>query len=133
MLFRRLFARNFSTYDLAVIGGGPAGYVAAIKGSQLGLKSVCIEKRGSLGGTCLNVGCIPAKSLLNSSHKYMEAQHNLHDHGVFFDNLRPDLSAMMNMKNKAVKGLTQGIEGLFKKYKVTYVKGHGKLTGGNSI
>lgn len=124
---RRMAKRGFASYDfdLAVIGGGPGGYVAAIKAAQLGLKTACIEKRGTLGGTCLNVGCIPAKALLNSSHKYYEAQHHLKTHGVLFDNLRPDWSSMLSVKEKSVTGLTKGVEGLFKKNGVAYKKGFG--------
>lgn len=84
--------RNFAskTYDVAVIGGGPGGYVAAIKAAQLGLKTACIEKRGKLGGTCLNVGCIPSKALLNSTHKYHEAKEEFKAHGINFEGLSYD-------------------------------------------
>ena len=114
--------------DLVVIGGGPGGYVAAIKAAQLGMKVTCVEKRGTLGGTCLNVGCIPSKALLHSSHMYHEAKHSFAAHGVKMDNLQIDVAAMMAGKDKSVKGLTTGIEGLFKKNGVTYVKGWGKVT-----
>jgi len=121
-------------YDLAVVGGGPGGYVAAIKASQLGLKTVCIESRGRLGGTCLNVGCIPSKALLHSSHLYEEAVHEFSKHGIKINgSVEVDVPAMLEAKNKSVEGLTGGIEFLFKKYKVDYVKGFGKLTGPNSI
>lgn len=116
-----------SEFDLAVVGGGPGGYVAAIKGAQLGLKTVCIEKRGKLGGTCLNVGCIPAKALLNSSHKYYEAAKHFKDHGIFYDSLKCDFDQMMKLKEDSVNGLTRGIEGLFKKNGVTYLKGYGSF------
>jgi len=117
--------RRFATYDydLAVIGAGPGGYVAAIKGAQLGLRTACIEKRATLGGTCLNVGCIPAKALLHSSHKYYDAKHHFAEHGVQADNIRVDLKQLMGNKLKAVAGLTKGVELLFKKNKVTWVKG----------
>ena len=82
-------------YDLAVIGGGPGGYVAAIKGGQLGLKTVCIEKRGKLGGTCLNVGCIPSKALLNSSHKYHDAKHDFAKYGITVKDVGFDLPKIM--------------------------------------
>lgn len=82
MLQGRRLLSTTSHFDVAIIGGGPGGYVAAIKAAQLGLKTVCIESRGALGGTCLNVGCIPSKSLLNSSHLYHQAQHNFSDHGI---------------------------------------------------
>lgn len=119
--------------DVVVVGGGPGGYVAAIKASQLGLKTTCIEKRGALGGTCLNVGCIPSKALLHSSHMYHEAKHAFHNHGVKFSSVEVDLPAMMSQKDKAVSNLTRGIEGLFKKNKVTYVKGYGKFISPSEI
>eukprot|EP00331_Platyophrya_macrostoma_P002010 CAMPEP_0176425142 /NCGR_PEP_ID=MMETSP0127-20121128/11230_1 /TAXON_ID=938130 /ORGANISM="Platyophrya macrostoma, Strain WH" /LENGTH=487 /DNA_ID=CAMNT_0017806281 /DNA_START=37 /DNA_END=1500 /DNA_ORIENTATION=- len=128
--FNRSF---FSTYDVAVIGGGPGGYVAAIKAAQLGLKTVCVEKRGALGGTCLNVGCIPSKALLNISHKYEDANKHFKDVGINVQGLSLDYEKMMNKKVQIVKGLTSGIEGLFAKNKVDYVKGYGKLTGNTNI
>lgn len=119
--------------DVVVIGGGPGGYVAAIKAAQLGLKTTCIEKRGALGGTCLNVGCIPSKALLHSSHMYHEATHTFAKHGVKCSSVEVDLAAMMAQKDKAVSGLTKGIEGLFKKNKVTYVKGYGKFLSPSEV
>ncbi len=114
-------------FDVVVIGGGPGGYVAAIKAAQLGLKTACIEKRGTLGGTCLNVGCIPSKALLNSSEKYEEAKKHFADYGVNCSGVKLDLDKMMGQKNKVVLDLTKGIEGLFKKNKVSYYKGAGKI------
>ncbi|KAI3993355.1 hypothetical protein MKX01_010098 [Papaver californicum] len=119
--------------DVVIIGGGPGGYVAAIKAAQLGLKTTCIEKRGALGGTCLNVGCIPSKALLHSSHMYHEAKHGFANHGVKVSNVEVDLPAMLGQKDKAVSNLTRGIEGLFKKNKVTYVKGYGKLISPSEV
>eukprot|EP00250_Pteridium_aquilinum_P033684 c6088_g1_i1 orf=155-1708(+) len=119
--------------DVVVIGGGPGGYVAAIKASQLGLKTTCVEKRGALGGTCLNVGCIPSKALLHSSHMFYEAKHAFSNHGVKVGSVEIDVPAMMAQKDKAVSGLTKGIEGLFKKNKVTYVKGSGKISSPGEI
>ena len=118
-------ARRFAThdFDVAVIGAGPGGYVAAIKAAQLGLKTACIEKRETLGGTCLNVGCIPAKALLNSTHKLYDAQNHFAAHGVIVEKVRPDLKQMMLAKDKAVKALTKGVESLFRKNTVTWVKG----------
>ena len=116
-----------TTYDLVVIGGGPGGYVCAIKAAQLGMKVACIEKRGSLGGTCLNVGCIPSKALLQSSHLYHQALHGLGPHGIRVEGVKLDLDAMLDNKDKVVDGLTKGIEFLFKKNKVDYVVGAGRI------
>mmetsp|Transcript_38730 Transcript_38730/g.82267 ORF Transcript_38730/g.82267 Transcript_38730/m.82267 type:complete len:490 (-) Transcript_38730:102-1571(-) len=129
---RRFFSSG-SAYDLCVIGGGPGGYVAAIKASQLGLKTVCVEKRGRLGGTCLNVGCIPSKSLLHNSHLLHQTQHDLKSRGITVSDVAVDLDVMMKNKEKSVDQLTKGIEMLFKANKVTYVKGHGKLTDKNTV
>ncbi|PHT82244.1 Leghemoglobin reductase [Capsicum annuum] len=131
--FSRSFASGSDENDVVVIGGGPGGYVAAIKAAQLGLKTTCIEKRGTLGGTCLNVGCIPSKALLHSSHMFHEAQHSFAQHGVKFSSVEVDLPAMMSQKDKAVAGLTRGIEGLFKKNKVNYVKGYGKFLSPSEV
>ena len=114
-------------YDLVVVGGGPGGYVAAIKAAQLGLKVACVEKRGALGGTCLNVGCIPSKALLHSSHLFEEAGHGMARHGVKVSGVELDLPTMLGNKNQVVKTLTQGIEFLFKKNKVDYVLGAGRI------
>jgi dihydrolipoamide dehydrogenase len=112
-----------NNFDLIVIGAGPGGYVAAIRAAQLGLNVACVEKRGSLGGTCLNVGCIPSKALLHSSELYHKARHGLGDHGVKVEKATLDLDAMMAQKTKVVGDLTKGIEFLFKKNKVTYLRG----------
>lgn len=130
-----LFSRRFyatAEQDLVVVGGGPGGYYAAIKAGQLGKKVTCIEKRGLLGGTCLNVGCIPSKALLNASHKYEEALHDFAKYGIDAQ-VKLNLPQMLKQKENAVSGLTKGIEGLFKKYKVTYEKGFGKITGPNTV
>lgn len=133
----RSFVRYFSTapveYDVAVIGGGPGGYVAAIKGGQKGLKTVCIEGRGSLGGTCLNVGCIPSKALLNATSKYHELVHGYKQLGIKVDGVKVDWAQMQKNKDENVKGLTSGIEYLFKKNKVDYVKGWGTLKTAHEI
>eukprot|EP00933_Yihiella_yeosuensis_P046716 TRINITY_DN4231_c1_g2_i1.p1 TRINITY_DN4231_c1_g2~~TRINITY_DN4231_c1_g2_i1.p1 ORF type:complete len:491 (+),score=137.73 TRINITY_DN4231_c1_g2_i1:79-1551(+) len=129
----RRFLSSSSAYDLCVVGGGPGGYVAAIKAAQLGLKTVCIERRGTLGGTCLNVGCIPSKSLLHNSHLLHVAQHDLAARGIKCDNVSFDLDVMMKNKEKSVATLTKGIEMLFKMNKVDYVKGHGTLAGPNDV
>lgn len=130
----RFLSTATTEYDVIIVGGGPGGYVAAIKASQLGLKTACIESRGTLGGTCLNVGCIPSKALLHSSHLYEQAKDEFSHHGISFSGeLKVDIEKMMHNKSKAVTGLTGGIEYLFKKYKVDYVKGWGKLASPNSV
>ena len=122
-----------SRYDLIIIGGGPGGYVAAIRAAQLGLKTACVEKRGALGGTCLNIGCIPSKALLNSSEKFEEAQHSLAVHGVEVGAVKLNLKAMMARKDKVVGDLTKGVEFLLKKNKIDYVKGAGSLSGPGKV
>lgn len=124
--------RGFSDYDVCIIGGGPGGYVAAIKAAQLGLNTVCVEKRGALGGTCLNVGCIPSKALLNISHKYEEMTH-ASDFGLAAEGIKYDWNKIQEKKTGVVSGLTKGIEGLFKKNKVTYKVGSGELLGNNEV
>ncbi|MGE3290703.1 MAG: dihydrolipoyl dehydrogenase [Geminicoccaceae bacterium] len=122
-----------SEYDLVVIGGGPGGYVAAIKAAQLGLKVACVEKRGALGGTCLNIGCIPSKALLHSSHLYEEAKRGMAKHGVKVSGVELDLDTMMNNKDQVVRGLTQGIEFLFKKNKIDYVQGTARIESAGKV
>ena len=119
-------------FDVVVIGGGPGGYVAAIRAAQLGLKTACVEMRGALGGTCLNVGCIPSKALLESSEKFEDANHHFAEHGID-GSVKLNLPAMMARKVDVVSKLTQGIEGLFKKNKVTYIKGMGTITSKNEV
>ena len=120
-------------YDVAVIGSGPGGYVAAIRAAQLGLKIACIEKNKTLGGTCLNVGCIPSKALLHSSELYWSLQKEGAEHGVIARDLSFDFGKMMARKEKVVAGFTKGIEGLFKKNKIDWIQGHGKLKGPREI
>mmetsp|Transcript_41495 Transcript_41495/g.125719 ORF Transcript_41495/g.125719 Transcript_41495/m.125719 type:complete len:161 (-) Transcript_41495:1515-1997(-) len=129
---RRTAFRQFSStnaalgdqYDVVVVGGGPGGYVAAIKAGQLGLKTACVEMRGTLGGTCLNVGCIPSKALLQSSHHYHDVKTHFADHGIQIDGeVKMDVGKMQESKASTVKGLTGGIEHLLKKHKVDYFKG----------
>jgi len=121
------------SFDLIIIGGGPGGYVCAIKAAQLGLKTACVENRGSLGGTCLNIGCIPSKALLSSSEEYDKAAHHFAAHGILVEKLGLDLPKMLARKDKVVTDLTKGVEFLFKKYKVTYLKGTGRLLGGGRV
>ncbi|CAA6603951.1 Dihydrolipoyl dehydrogenase [Rhodospirillaceae bacterium LM-1] len=120
-------------FDLVVIGGGPGGYVAAIRAAQLGLKAACVEKRGTLGGTCLNVGCIPSKALLTSSHHFEAAGHEFARHGVKLGGIELDLPAMMSHKDKVVADNTKGIEFLFKKNKVTYFVGSGHIAAPGQV
>ncbi|KZP26741.1 dihydrolipoyl dehydrogenase [Athelia psychrophila] len=120
-------------YDAIIIGGGPGGYVAAIKAAQLGLKTACIEKRGSLGGTCLNVGCIPSKAMLNNSHLYHQTKHDLEKRGIDVSGVSLNLAQMLKAKDTSVAGLTQGIESLFKKNKVDYIKGSASFLSSNKI
>ncbi|MBL4907218.1 MAG: FAD-dependent oxidoreductase, partial [Sneathiella sp.] len=120
-------------FDLIVVGGGPGGYTAAIRASQLGMKTACVEKRGSLGGTCLNVGCIPSKALLRSSELFEEVQHDFEGRGIKVGSVKLDLKTMLNQKDTTVSGLTKGIEFLLKKNKVTYIKGAGELQGGGRV
>ena len=115
------------TFDVIVIGGGPGGYVCAIRAAQLGLKTACVENRGTLGGTCLNVGCIPSKAMLQSSHLFEEANHSFASHGIKVSKVELDLPAMLARKDDVVKQNNTGIEFLFKKNKVTYIKGTGKV------
>ena len=120
-------------FDLIVIGGGPGGYVCAIRAAQLGLKAACVESRGALGGTCLNVGCIPSKSLLNLSENYKKAKKDFINQGIEISNVKLNIDKMMSNKNKSVQVLTKGVEFLFKKNKVTYFKGTGKLKSPSEI
>ncbi|WP_153555274.1 dihydrolipoyl dehydrogenase [Roseimaritima sediminicola] len=120
-------------FDLAILGGGPAGYVAAIRAAQLGLKVACIDENQRFGGTCLRVGCIPSKALLESSHLYQEAQQHFGDHGIETGDVRLNLARMMQRKDKIVDTLTGGIDMLFKKNNVQGIRGRGKLIDGQTI
>lgn len=131
---QRLYSADAQETDLVVIGSGPGGYVASIKAAQLGLKTVCIEKNPTLGGTCLNVGCIPSKALLNNSHYYhMAHSGDLAKRGIDVQGVSLNLDKLMDAKQTAVNALTGGIVHLFKQNKVTLVKGHGKITGANEV
>jgi dihydrolipoamide dehydrogenase len=116
-------------HDLIVIGAGPGGYVAALRAAQLGLDVACVEQEARLGGTCLRVGCIPSKALLESSELYREARNSFAGHGIRLSGVELDLAAMQERKDRVVDGLTKGIAGLFKKNKVTRYEGRGKLVG----
>jgi dihydrolipoamide dehydrogenase len=116
-------------HDILVIGGGPGGYVAAIRAAQLGQNAACVEKERALGGTCLRIGCIPSKALLESSERYYEARHALAPHGIEVANVKLDLAAMLARKDKVVETLTKGIDGLFKKNKVTRYFGTARIAG----
>ncbi|MDA8018586.1 MAG: dihydrolipoyl dehydrogenase [Thermoanaerobaculia bacterium] len=118
-----------ATHDLVVIGAGPGGYVAAIRAAQLGLDVACIEKEPALGGTCLRVGCIPSKALLEASERYVEARGSLKRFGVKVSGVELDLGAMQRHRERTVKALTQGVAGLLKKNAITRYAGHGRLDG----
>ena len=121
------------TPDLVVIGGGPGGYVAAIRAAQLGLSTVCVEMDKTLGGTCVNIGCIPSKALLESSHHFEFAHHHAAEHGVALREVTLDLTRMLARKDQVVAANTRGIEFLFRKNKITWAKGRGTLRAGNVV
>jgi dihydrolipoamide dehydrogenase len=120
-------------FDVIIIGGGPGGYVCAIRAAQLGLKTACVESRGTLGGTCLNVGCIPSKSLLNLSENYNKARKDFNQQGIEISEIKLNIEKMMSNKDKSVQVLTKGIEFLFKKNKVSYLKGKGIVFSPNDV
>jgi dihydrolipoamide dehydrogenase len=117
------------SFDVVVIGAGPGGYVCAIRAAQLGMKVACVDKRGTFGGTCLNIGCIPSKALLHSSELFAEARDGLNAYGIKLPTVELDLGAMQDQKAKVVKELTQGVEFLFRKNRVTGIKGSARLNG----
>jgi dihydrolipoamide dehydrogenase len=121
------------SFDVIVIGAGPGGYVCAIRAAQLGMKVACVEKRATLGGTCLNVGCIPSKALLQSSEHFEEAKHKLADHGVNVTGVSFDLARMQARKAEVVGANTKGVEFLFKKNKVTWLKGAGRIVNPTTV
>jgi dihydrolipoamide dehydrogenase len=126
-------------YDVVILGAGPAGYVAAIRCAQLGMKTACVDEwtdhkgHASLGGTCLNVGCIPSKALLESSHHFASSRNEFSQHGIQIDEVRLDLNVMMMRKDKIIRELTSGIEGLFKINNVELIHGHGRLIPGKKV
>ncbi len=115
------------SFDVIVIGGGPGGYVCAIRAAQLGLRTACVEKRSTLGGTCLNIGCIPSKALLQSSENFDEASHHYKDHGILIDGIKLDLARMQARKGEVVAANVKGVEFLFKKNKVAWLQGEGHI------
>jgi dihydrolipoamide dehydrogenase len=121
------------TFDVIIIGSGPGGYVCAIRAAQLGLKTACVEKRATLGGTCLNIGCIPSKALLQSSEEFEKTKHALKDHGVLVDGVKLDLARMQARKQEVVTANTKGVEFLFRKNKVTWLKGTGRIVAPGSV
>src|SRR5262249_7483093 len=118
---------DLQRFDVLIIGAGPGGYVGAIRAAQLGLRVACVEKMPTLGGTCLNIGCIPSKALLDSSEWFSQARGKFAHHGIVCDGLRVDLPAMMSRKGTVVEGLPQGVAGLFKKNKVSHLEGHARF------
>ena len=121
------------SFDVIIIGSGPGGYVCAIRAAQLGLKVACVEKRATLGGTCLNIGCIPSKALLQSSEEFHHTAHALKDHGVLIDGVKLDLARMQARKGEVVTANVKGVEFLFRKNKVTWLKGTGRIVGAGKV
>jgi dihydrolipoamide dehydrogenase len=121
------------SFDVIIIGAGPGGYVCALRAAQLGLKTACVEKRATLGGTCLNVGCIPSKAMLQSSENFEEAGHGFKDHGVIIESVKLDLARMQARKGEVVTANVKGVEFLFKKNKVTWLKGEGRITAPGKV
>src|ERR1700747_2280322 len=122
-----------SAFDVVVIGSGPGGYVAAIRAAQLGLRTACVEKRETLRGTCLNIGCIPSKALLQSSEKFEEARHGLAVHGVKVGSVELDLAAMQAQKSKVVADNTNGVAYLFKKNKIEWLRGSARIANAGVV
>ena len=120
-------------FDVIVIGGGPGGYVCAIRAAQLGLRTACVEKRATLGGTCLNIGCIPSKALLQSSENFDEVRHHYKDHGIVVEGVTLDLARMQARKGEVVSANVKGVEFLFKKNKIAWLKGEGRIAGPGTV
>src|SRR6185295_13997785 len=120
-------------FDVVIIGAGPGGYVCAIRAAQLGMKVACVEKRATLGGTCLNIGCIPSKALLQSSEEFHHATHALKQHGVMIEGVKLDLARMQARKAEVVNANVKGVEFLFRKNKVTWLRGTGRITAAGRV
>jgi dihydrolipoamide dehydrogenase len=120
-------------FDVIIIGSGPGGYVCAIRAAQLGMKVACVEKRATLGGTCLNIGCIPSKALLQSSENFHQAAHGFAEHGIAIGEIKLDLARMQARKGEVVGANTKGVEFLFKKNKISWIKGAAKFTSPTAI
>ncbi|MGH7230045.1 MAG: dihydrolipoyl dehydrogenase [Nitrospiraceae bacterium] len=120
-------------YDLVIIGAGPGGYVAAIRAAQLGMSVACVEREPALGGTCLRIGCIPSKALLESSELFAAAQGRFETHGIRFGGVTLDLTAMLHRKDETVQGLTKGVDGLFRKHKIVRHTGHGRIAAPGEV
>src|ERR1019366_3170691 len=121
------------SFDVIVIGAGPGGYVCAIRAAQLGLKVACVEKRATLGGTCLNVGCIPSKALLHSSENFAAAGHAFADHGIVIEGIKLDLAKMRARKDDVVSANVKGVEFLFRKNKIAWLKGTGRIAAAGQV
>jgi len=122
-----------SVYDLVVIGSGPGGYIAAIRAAQLGMRVACVERDSTLGGTCLNIGCIPSKALLESSEHYYALRHQLPAHGIVVGDVQLDLAKLLARKDAVVKTITRGVEGLFKKHTIVWVRGTGRIAAAGRV
>src|SRR6201995_3618079 len=120
-------------FDLIVIGSGPGGYVCAIRAAQLGLKVACVERRPTLGGTCLNIGCIPSKALLHSSENFEAAGHAFAAHGILVDGIKLDLAKMQARKDEVVNANVKGVEFLFRKNKISWLKGTGRIVAAGQV
>src|SRR5215470_5637364 len=120
-------------HDLVVIGAGPGGYTAAIRAAQLGLNVACVEQESALGGTCLRIGCIPSKALLESSHHFSAAKETFSQNGILLEGIKLDLGAMLRRKDQIVTTLTRGVDGLFKKNRISRYLGHGRVVGPNRV
>src|SRR5258706_4270464 len=120
-------------HDLVVIGAGPGGYVAAIRAAQLGMNVACVEKEAALGGTCLRIGCIPSKALLESSERFWEAKNHFGAHGIRFGDVALDVPTMLRRKDQIVTTLTRGVDSLFKKNKITRYTGHARIEGAGHV